>query len=827
MIPEVRNILSGESRNIVNSTIRSVNKQGQTIRDLIAKGQLTPQQFSELLTAIHALIPRGDVSVHDINVNRGKIHQAMIDQGLMDALLGKPGANILSEVAPGSVTEDKVADQGVTARKTDFIKVSSNLISFANFKEGFALDGANAESINASFGYTDFIPVEPNTTYHFKDVSRWLLYDGAKNFISTQSSTSTPFTTTNGARFARLNVRLTSRETAQLNKGTLKPYEPPYKYLDTNVEIRALSSGIVKERNIGDREITADKFEFLETTENLIDESDLLSGSAVLEGSQGVPSASTSNNVANKVRVQPLTKYTLSTANTHRVFLFDGEGKFIIERFYQTDVATVETTANTRYLSTNVHNSYLGKAQMNKGAAILPYTPYKRDKMRNIYSEGVQDILSRSDNLVDENQIQYGRTLSTQNGGQTEEHISVNVSGVIAVSGDTTYEADVAQSNRIAFYDKDMNFISYHTAISDKPITFRTPANARFMRLNIHRLYIGRAYVTKGKINKPYAPFGHHLKRRNFQKTVQDTDLYFDAPEQPSMTVDDSVHLKDLMPQDYYDRYDKLVAESYPTSKVWGNDPHGTPIMQYDFKPADVDFAKNEYPKILIHTGTHGSEKVPMYTVYKFFEMLCNNWQDNKILEHLRFNVHFVVIPVVCPWGVINHSRKNSNGVDLVRNYPISFDSGTTDPNASTYRGPYALSELEARYAYQSYKEHKDWTYVLDFHNFSTNEDINKNFWVAGTDRFTSQVGQMFIRTLTANLSKKHSFVDVNKPLGWVDLNTSGIYWLAKNEGFNATLYESCETIRLAGGKMYDSTAMTWALEGFVNWLYLIYRNSL
>lgn len=847
-IKYVDSVVDREFRNRINQLIDVVNSIGTSFNDLVVKGVMTTEQYSQLLTAINGLVKIGEVdinslstdlkmeieqinkkidkdnlSVFDINKNLGKIDQTFLSDELLKQIAGT--ANINATVSDGSITTQKVADKAVTAEKTDFISVSTNLLNLEGFKEGFFLSDTNVEQVSGTFGYTDYIPVSPSTVYSTAGVSRWLLYDGSKNYINGQSNTSPDFTTSDSAYFARFNVRLSDKPIAQLNKGALVEYESYSRAL--NIPVEKLSVGAVETQNIKDRNVSKEKLSFVDFTKNLVDESTLLRGYAVTEGSKGAPNANASNSVAQFVPVKPITDYTISTGASHRIFSFDKDKNFIKEQFFGTEVSTFKTSSNTAYISFNVHDTFLGKAQLNEGATLGSYVKYKADKLSGVYGEGAQDVFKKSANLFDETLLTLGAALNDT--GVPVENVSNNVTHFIPVESDTFYEVEVAQSNKIAFYDANKNYLSMVTGVSDNPFVFKTPSNAKYMRVNVHRGYVPSAYITKGVLNRRIRPAGHYLRNAVLPKRARSVNEYYKAPTMPSMTVNDSTYLKNIGTLDYYAMYDALMAEypQYIKKTFLGNDGDGVPINKYEFKPVDVPEVKNEYPRIFINTGTHGSEKMPIWTVYKFFELLCKEWQTHSILEELRFQVHFVVIPIVCPYGVENHTRKNKNGVDLVRNYPGAWEAGTTDPNASTYRGSNALSELEAVHVYRTYKSYNHWDYVVDFHNFSTNPDENKNFWVAGTDSLTRDAGQIFLRKITAELSKEHDFVDADTALGWTDINIAGIYWTAHTDGFYGSLFETRETLAITGGQMYDSLAMTWSVEAWVNWIYLMYRNSI
>ena len=115
VVPKINSAHGSETRNIINAAIDSINTQGKSIQDLVAEGQLTPEQYAELIEKVNSNVQKGDISIFDINKNYGKIDQSFLSLGLLEQIAGT--SPILSEVADGSVTTKKHADKAVTLPK--------------------------------------------------------------------------------------------------------------------------------------------------------------------------------------------------------------------------------------------------------------------------------------------------------------------------------------------------------------------------------------------------------------------------------------------------------------------------------------------------------------------------------------------------------------------------------------------------------------------------------------------------------------------------------------------------------------------------------------
>ena len=67
VIPKINSAHGSETRNIINAAIDLINLHGKSIQDLVAEGQLTPTQYSQLLKEINGLIAKGDILESDFS----------------------------------------------------------------------------------------------------------------------------------------------------------------------------------------------------------------------------------------------------------------------------------------------------------------------------------------------------------------------------------------------------------------------------------------------------------------------------------------------------------------------------------------------------------------------------------------------------------------------------------------------------------------------------------------------------------------------------------------------------------------------------------------
>lgn len=125
-------------------------------------------------------------------------------------------------------------------------------------------------------------------------------------------------------------------------------------------------------------------------------------------------------------------------------------------------------------------------------------------------------------------------------------------------------------------------------------------------------------------------------------------------------------------------KYDQIIAKwdailtkanvgfEYVTRQEIGrSSTKDLPIYRYDFKP------ENPTAKILLTTGLHGSEKVYIKLLSSMFDNLVSKWFTDPLLEWLRFNVHFIIIPVVSPSCTEGRTEGSGGGRRVHETDPI------------------------------------------------------------------------------------------------------------------------------------------------------------
>ena len=254
-------------------------------------------------------------------------------------------------------------------------------------------------------------------------------------------------------------------------------------------------------------------------------------------------------------------------------------------------------------------------------------------------------------------------------------------------------------------------------------------------------------------------------------------------------------------------------------------------MCRYDFAPTFVSGASGaKIAKVMLLSGTH-PEYMAIRALLKIMTSICSSWQNSKALEMLRFNVHFIVIPVASPWAVNHRSRVNANGVDIARNYPAGWTQGeyvAPPSSTSTYGGTEALSETEAQLVNGVFESEKaNIIAAIDFHNHFSTSSL---FWLARNlgDAFMTSIAGHFLKLIPRQLVK-YNFITPTTEMGTTDAtNPGGSFGRnAQANGIEGLTFETSGVVVSGMDFSNLGEVLTVSHDGFVNFLLVLLRGLL
>lgn len=594
----------------------------------------------------------------------------------------------------------------------------------------------------------------------------------------------------------------------------------------------------------------------------------------LVSGTDGQDSPQTGSYASDYIKVMPNTKYTLTAAvgvEAFRNVAFYREDKSFISRMLLSgrdwsSPYTLSINSDTHYIRVSI----LGVAAENnrmiyKGTDVKAYLPYIASYPRNITIEGstklaVEEIsrnevdrvnstfLEKSKNLFNYKDTQAGVLLDLDTGNVIPNETTERfwVSGFIEVEANTTYTLSAlgrADFTYTVTYDKDKKRSrSITTSSPTSPRVFTTKANEKYVRFSLRNYAVGEfeRMFNKGDVPLPYEPFEPKLKDVRFTPDVINylnntldinkepdilpiTDLPVDKPFRTSM-VWDYVGFNETQSSTVYSMYDSLMAmfPDYITKIPLGNDAFGNEMAYYKAKPLMPDNLGDEglkYPTIALFCAQHGAEKVQTLASYLLLEQMCNNWKSDPLLEALRFNVNFIIFPVINPSGFNAFTRENGNGIDLNRQYPPS-------PSDTTGVGGDYLHELESLAVKKVLDDNPDIDAAYDCHNFFNNARNNYIWMPTSAGKRVERMCQAFITRMTRSWRKDFEWFPAEPYfVGYTEAGNSRnttlkAYLHYRGIKFSAT-YEVCQVLLMkpSGRVMYDADHCKFAFEAMVNWM--------
>ena len=332
------------------------------------------------------------------------------------------------------------------------------------------------------------------------------------------------------------------------------------------------------------------------------------------------------------------------------------------------------------------------------------------------------------------------------------------------------------------------------------------------------------------------------LKSKNDNRLFLDSPVNapFKCPAYNSITGGNIATFAEI-----YAKFDALVA-AYPTyitkTKIGeANNDANLPIYKYVFKPKrphydEVTATRNA--NILLIGGEHG-EQVGATCVYNVMEQICNNWQSDELLEALRFNPTFTVIPVLNVWGYDAGKRVNANNVNLNRNYGTGWIA-IPDTEEQNYSGTKPFSEIETQCVRDILKAEK-FDIVFDVHNpaptqglyFAGETSIDFTYTQTGVSMsVNSEMSTNMMYKAIQRLTRIWDSRGLNLPYptGAISGEFHGVCVGAEAGGMSclyandlgvpiAGVLEVCPKVDITGATYGDSASQTFAFETVINML--------
>lgn len=627
----------------------------------------------------------------------------------------------------------------------------------------------------------------------------------------------------------------------------------------TGGSVAVVGKNTVLEDNIVDGQVSEKKTTFIDISTNLFNVADVILGHSV-DGSTGELLPNETYNASEMIEVEPDTTY--STYGFSKIVYHNTNGEVVGMKHLSSegDTFTTPTTVKDVRLQYAITNQNTPR-QINVGSDLLTYEPYYKRISENVsidsesfenksfttekfaddsVTEDIASFISLSSNLFNKETASPGAVSSS--GSYDEENTQYMTSDFISVDPNTKYT--FTHATYVAHYDINNHFIKRTAATTLEPNVLETDSNTAKLRLSINR-YVGDITLTqinKGKELLSYEDYGYKLDDNisvNGLKKQGDlwqlnqyviegiTEGFYHGEEMVGFDEPYAVTKEDV-----YGWYDDLDKNN--TKTTLATDGVGNPIYGYEFNvprvPTDGDGRlKEKTPKMVLVSGVHGQEKAGIYNLYNTMKAITQDWRTNELLETLRYNVDFIVVPVVNPDGFDRTERKNENGVDLARNFPERWEYAPSNPDTITYRGASPLSEAGSQAVSQLLEENKEDTILfMSHHNFGGGGHF---VWNAAATKLQLDLAKKLVSKLTREWLKENEWLPQEEDwfVGYADdgspSGSESMY--ATSLGIQSSTFEIGHEFPYETSPVqYNDTTFTFGVEVLVNWLVMNLREN-
>lgn len=620
---------------------------------------------------------------------------------------------------------------------------------------------------------------------------------------------------------------------------------------------------------IADRAITPEKTSFIDKSNNLLNKNDVIANKNLDRENGELINSGTNSVFITWFPVREGEIYTSKEINT--TVFYDNNKKFISVILGS---GTFTVPANATYM--RISTPKLNEAQLNRGDKLFVYDEYIQPtlsseiKINNlpdniVTTPHIKDkavtpeklsFVSESENLIDKSKMTKNYGVLVNSNGEIVPNNTASVTDFINVEPNTIYTASTG-AHRIALYDKNKKYIGQDYSSNTGFYTFTTPENAQYLRINVYATRREDPILNKGDKLLPYSDWHEPiLEGITIKNLPHNTNSNSNKPSK-TFVIDDTLNLNytpqniqgcsdnDPLPMsqikytDFYSFYDELCNKypTYVTRIDEGENEDGKKIYSYKFKPEEPEYTINSKPtekpfkkmKFFISSSTHGNERTSIWTLYNMMKEICDNWKTDEALEFLRWNVEFIIIPILNPSGYEKFTRINGRGVDINRNFDADWENGSDDTTQTTYRGPKAMSE-PATIICDNILKRESPDYVIDFHNFHTQEKPNYFNWLIGYTDKSNEIGDIVLTKLARKWKQLYPDIDQNVPaFGYTSpaiLAGTLPNYAHKKYGIPSTSYEVCWKLDAKPGVINrDSFISTIGVDSIVNYVLQLAKN--
>jgi PKD repeat protein len=210
-----------------------------------------------------------------------------------------------------------------------------------------------------------------------------------------------------------------------------------------------------------------------------------------------------------------------------------------------------------------------------------------------------------------------------------------------------------------------------------------------------------------------------------------------------------------------YHSYNTMLSElqslesSYPTiCKLYNlGTSSSSSYSLWGLKISDNVAIEEDEPSTFLCGAIHGNEKPGPEVVIYTINHIISKYNSDSAITHLVNNTQLWFVPMVNPWGHVNNTRYNANGVDLNRDWPTSW----------TYAEP--LAQAETNVIINNFLKKHHFVAGVDYHTYGK---LTMTPW-AYTSAYTADHSAIYGLAQEMASSSGHSVGTINYFMGTVN----------------------------------------------------------
>ncbi|MBY8908215.1 hypothetical protein K6L05_00255 [Salinicoccus roseus] len=367
---------------IMESNFRKIDQTIAAVEKLVVEGQLTEEQYAQLLQVISGLVKSGEINKDDLTVALKSELEGKRDKNV-PINLNSLASDVLAAIEGGAGTIFELLsiprDGSVTQRKTNFLKTGKNLVDDAVYRDDILISRSTGEeTVSTSYKTIGPFPLGEGITYTQNKNGVVVFRDISGGFISATESGVRTFTTPSDTATAEVSLWKDDAPpgTYQIEEGTESTAYESFRLRIPKL-VAEYEKGQLDGEWIKKDTITKDKLNFetpeMTMTENLYNKNDVQIGYYVNQ-SNGKLGANSGHTTSNKMKTSANESYSFVENGSLRIAHFDSNDIFISGALAPTSPIT--TPENTSYTLTSFPNSLADSFQFSKGDVLPAYEPY-------------------------------------------------------------------------------------------------------------------------------------------------------------------------------------------------------------------------------------------------------------------------------------------------------------------------------------------------------------------------------------------------------------------------------------------------------------------